>query len=449
SFVQNSVDPRTGQYTLGIELPELVGNDLSGPSLPLRLTYNPLNDQDSGFGVGWTLNLTQYVPSSNMLTLHTGERYKVMGSSSDYDIPERKLETFHFHVDDAERFRVVHKSGLVEFLETQGPQSDRVALPVRVEAASGHAITLVHRQNVHAQNAPCLSEIHQTGAPLLKLTYESSRVLIDLHPESGPNGTPLARYELKLSRRGSPARRCVDAVVLPTDDQASWRFNYRERRGLMLLSEVATPAGAVETIAYNDDGHCFPGSGQLPEPLPRVTRHVIDPGAGQPRMITNYEYTSNNFLGHGSGIDWKDDGEDHLYDSTNQNFTYGSTAYHRVVKVVDDKEVEQTVRTITRTFNRFHLMSKQVSEQDGHIQETETLYHEEPEVNFARQPNNFQLPYAVTQRWKLQNKLREQVLITKYDEHGNLTLKSETAVPRYDTQGKLLEAQTLASAMYR
>ncbi|MFJ4110467.1 RHS repeat-associated core domain-containing protein [Pseudomonas sp. NPDC089758] len=445
SFVQNSVDPRTGQYTLAIELPELVGNDLSGPSLPLRLAYNPLNNQDSGFGVGWTLNLTEYVPASNMLTLHSGERYKVVGDSDDYAIPERKLESFHFHVDDAEHFRVVHKTGLVEFLELHGPQSNRVALPVRVEAASGHAITLEHTQNPYAENAPCLNHIKQAGPPLLKLTYESARVLIDLHPGAGPGGAPLARYELKLSSQGSPARRRIDAVVLPTDDKASWRFDYRDKRGLFLLSEVTTPSGAVETIAYDDDGHTFPGGGQLPDPLPRVTRHQIDPGADQPPMITTYDYTSNNFLGYGSGIQWKDDGEDHLYDSTDQYFTYGSTATQWVL---DAEGEEQPLRTITRTFNRFHLLSKQVTNQDEHIQEIETAYHEVPGLNFARQPNNFQLPYSTTRRWKRGNQLREEVLITRYDEHGNLTLKSEVAVPRYDAQGKLLEAPTLAGTIY-
>ncbi|WP_033728042.1 hypothetical protein, partial [Pseudomonas parafulva] len=52
SFLENSVDTRTGQYTLAIQLPELLGNDLSGPALPLRLSFNPLSDLDSGFGVG-------------------------------------------------------------------------------------------------------------------------------------------------------------------------------------------------------------------------------------------------------------------------------------------------------------------------------------------------------------------------------------------------------------
>ena len=52
SFVAGSVDPRTGQYGLAIELPELPANQLSGPNLPLRIAFNPMNNQDSGFGVG-------------------------------------------------------------------------------------------------------------------------------------------------------------------------------------------------------------------------------------------------------------------------------------------------------------------------------------------------------------------------------------------------------------
>nr|HDS0999385.1 hypothetical protein [Pseudomonas putida] len=101
SFINNSVDPRTGQYTLGIELPELAANNLSGPSLPLHIGFNPMNTQDSGFGMGWTLNLTQYDPASNLLHLHTGESYKVTGSDASDGtgkvFKERKLRSFHFH----------------------------------------------------------------------------------------------------------------------------------------------------------------------------------------------------------------------------------------------------------------------------------------------------------------------------------------------------------------
>ena len=87
SFLQSGVDPRTGQYTLAIKLPTLAGNDLIGPQLPLQLAFSPLNDQDSGFGKGWSLGLTQYVPGSHMLTLHSGETFKVTGDGAQPDLP--------------------------------------------------------------------------------------------------------------------------------------------------------------------------------------------------------------------------------------------------------------------------------------------------------------------------------------------------------------------------
>ncbi len=42
SFIQGGVDPRTGQYTVAIDLPELKANDLQGPGFALRLAFNPL-----------------------------------------------------------------------------------------------------------------------------------------------------------------------------------------------------------------------------------------------------------------------------------------------------------------------------------------------------------------------------------------------------------------------
>ncbi|RMR11826.1 YD repeat-containing protein [Pseudomonas amygdali pv. ulmi] len=50
SYVQSGVDPRTGQYTVAITLPDVKTNGLRGPGMPLALNYNPLNRQDSGFG---------------------------------------------------------------------------------------------------------------------------------------------------------------------------------------------------------------------------------------------------------------------------------------------------------------------------------------------------------------------------------------------------------------
>ncbi|WP_462402895.1 RHS repeat-associated core domain-containing protein [Pseudomonas sp. Marseille-QA0332] len=417
SFVQNSVDPRTGQYTLAIELPALVGNDLIGPQLPLRLSFNPFNDQDSGFGQGWNLALSQYVPATHMLSLHTGESYKVTGSGPQPAIREKKIDSFHFHDDSTssdQRYRIVHKSGLVEMLTPFGDQQP-VALPTRVQAPSGHHLELTYTL---FQGQHCLERIVDgNGLQLLQLDYALGQVTLDLHPGAGANGAPFARYTLELSNRQ------LRKVILPTEDKASWRFEYARVRELTCLKKIWTPVGAVEDIAYEDDGHLLPGGGSRVA-LPRVTTHLIDPGSGQPPLKTTYTYTyrdpdtgqqaQNNFLGNNSGITWRDDGQDNLY-RAQASYRYSVTSHHWQ----DDK----IVRKQTRTYNRFHLMTLQTVEQDGHIEETETRFHERPDADFEGQPANFQLPHTVTKRWKLRDdasQVRIEQATTRYDEHGNL-----------------------------
>lgn len=411
SFVQGSVDPRTGFYSLAIALPELPANHLSGPNLPLSLRYNPLNIQDSGFGVGWSLNLTQFDVTTGMLGLHTGESFKVAdnGPGQTAVIPERKIDSFHFeNVSEGahKRVRIAHKSGLIEVLEPQAPDYS-VALPVRVLAASGHGISLSYRV---VNGAPCLETITDDtlldGRPrtLLAIDYSgNAQVKIDLNP-----GTEaFARYTLE--RSGDE----LGKVVLPTADQACWAFTYRRVGELRCLTAMQTPVGAREVIEYKDDGHALPG-GQG-RTVPYVRRHVISPGAGQPDVETHYAFSSNNFLGNGTGVSWDNDGLDNLYKFTGSRFVYSSTASHY--------QDGAALRTITREFNRFHLLTAQVTTQQGCIETATTIYHELSDLPFADQPEHFQLPQTVTTEWRLQGNpqaRRSEVTATDYDTHGNL-----------------------------
>ncbi|MDO7912669.1 sugar-binding protein [Pseudomonas sp. 22-AL-CL-001] len=434
SFMQNSVDPRTGQYTLGVELPELIGNHLNGPSLPLRLSFNPLSQQDAGFGHGWSLNLTQYVPASNMLDLHTGERYKVTGSDqgdgTGHGIDERKLLTFQLHRDGTNGWRVVHKSGLVEFLQVQGTGENAVALPVRVEAATGHWITLSYG---HSYNGvPCLTRIEDgIGLPLLAISYGNGEVYLDLHPGAKGQGKSLARYGLMLHNLGSPALRVVHTVELPYDQDAvspnkgSWRFEYDlvaqgTERLQALLKTVHNPVGGTEHIEHEYGatlGHRFPGDTH--PPLPRVKRHVLDPRAGQPATLTTYAYSSHNFLGRGAaGVSWTDNGLDNLYTFVGSDYEYHTVASHYLS---GDEQTPGPVRLETSYYNRFHLLTRRVTVQNGHEHEVVTAYHERPGERFSMQPRYFQMPASVTRRWRLGagSWPREEVDTTTFDDFGN------------------------------
>ena len=92
-FVSGGVDPRTGMYTCSFSLGKLHSADLNGPELALSMGFNPLNQADSGFGIGWSLTLTHYDLRSKVMTLSNGERYKAVETSTGLKFKEMKLQT--------------------------------------------------------------------------------------------------------------------------------------------------------------------------------------------------------------------------------------------------------------------------------------------------------------------------------------------------------------------
>jgi len=441
SFVNHSVDPRTGQYTLGIDLMAVVGNYLIGPNLPLRLAFNALTPEDTGFGKGWTLNLSRYTPTTSSLQVHTGEQFHVDGGGAEPKISEQKLKSFRFLDDGNGEYRIVHRTGMVEQLKVIRSGGLDIAVPHRVYAPSGRWIELSHEGRFGEHR--CLSSIvDRSGLKLLSVTYENNLITYHLHPDFGET-----RYEVALKDRR------VERVTLPSHDRGSWRFKYESNpstQNMTCLTRVETPQGSIETITYDDDGHQLLAGAPVAR-IPRVKTHTVDPLANQPALTTTYSYPNDrNFLGFGSGLNWEKD-KDNLYRA--------SSDYFYEVHLSEASEGKE-LRKASYRYNRHHLLTLQTTaqygdviedvtedarKQDWHIQETETVYHEIPNVGFEYQLNNFQQPYTVTQRWRLESDstaLREEVTTTEYDpEHGNLILEEQpngivTTYAYYDKDGE-------------
>ncbi|QCY12720.1 RHS repeat-associated core domain-containing protein [Pseudomonas sp. MPC6] len=419
SFVQSGVDPRTGQYTVNLALPEIKANDLSGPVVPASLSFNPYNTRDSGFGVGWELRLSQYDADKQVIALSSGETFKVTGSSSTDPtrllMAEQKIESFHFHRDTPNRYRIVHKSGVVEILGREGD----LFLPQSIYSVEGHEVSLRY---LPFNNG--ISRLHTVtdaqGSTLLEINLPTSAVEILLRPDGTPGGG-LARFEMKLRNSGSGNE--VYEVVLPTAD-ASWRFTYQKVNGLLCITEVKTPVGGHETIVYAGVGHSFPGNARAP--LPRVWKHQIRPGFKQPMLEVHYAYdnselpgSSNNFLGNNAPIGWDDNGLDNLYKAAGR-YQYGTTETHYADEV--------PVRRIERTFNRFHLISEEKTTQGQNIHQVLTTYYADDKLEepFSNQAPQCQLPRRVESRWGLEGGTwRPENVLTAYDTHGNLTEQTQ------------------------
>ncbi|MFD2643536.1 RHS repeat domain-containing protein [Pseudomonas japonica] len=405
-FVTSAVDPRTGQYTVSVDLPELKGNHLSGPDLPLALNFNPLNLLDSGFGLGWNLRLSQFVPGADMLSLYSGESYKITGSGSDNElaIKERKLFNFRFFRDASDSYRIVHINGTVEVLKTFGASDRRVALPVHIHGPLGHRLDLEYDSYDGHQ---CLKGVRDQNGELLRIVRSNDTVKLLRPPFDVPQENAVV---MRLTNRR------VVAIVLPTDDQASWRFSYAEVLGKVCVTEVQTPLGGREIIEYRDTGHPFPGNSGRAN-LPRVTRHQLFPGFDQPMMDIEYEYTPGNFLGYGTSIPWHDDGLDQLYNVTH-TYHYGSTTRYRVDGAM--------VREVERTYNRFHLLVEERTQQNQCVKHIVTTYHAS-NANFDQQPPWFQLPKTVETRWEQADdstRLRVELTHSTFDEYGNLVAET-------------------------
>ena len=412
NVIDMQVDPRTGQYTCAMTLPEIKANQLSGPDVSLQLSFNALNVQDSGFGKGWNLQLSQFDPRSGVLSLHTGETFTVQVGldGNELTIPEKKIDSFHFYKEGDKRYRIDHKSGLIEILEVgQG----EIAMPVQMLSPDGHSVTLEY---VAFGTDPLLSSIRNAdGTQLLSMTRTTNVLTLTLHP-----GTAFeARFVLNINDGQTTS------IVLPTHDNASWRFGYTQPvEGVLCLNRVDTPAGGHETVVYSSKPHQFPGL--MARKLPRVASHVRDPGCGLPPSITHYTYgdTDHNFLGFGSGIAWSDDGLDNLY-KVNADYTY------ETCEIVWDEAQQREVRTTSRVFNKYHLLvlekvcnkAKPDSSVGDAMFVTETTYFIDPDLEFSKQPAYCQLPQTVSQTWYYANVTEprhHETVQTTYDNFGNL-----------------------------
>ncbi|WP_256207089.1 RHS repeat domain-containing protein [Pseudomonas sp. P97.38] len=429
SSVQNGVDPRTGLYAVAINFPEIQTNDLRGPGFALALVYSSLNTQDSGYGYGWNLQLSQYTPSNQILALSTGETFKVTGSDSvsgQLVMKEKKLDSFHFHQEDETRYRVVHKSGLVEILQVMGSTQNAVALPVEIRSPTGHKVTLGYAPFSGTQQILAWVK-DDSGQTLLTLDRQSTSIELLLQPFAGPEGGPLARFTMLLEG----ADKYVARIVLPTPNEASWRFGYNRIRDHLCMTWVETPVGGREDILYQDGGHQFPeGSGRLP--LPRVTRHLTAPGFGQPQIDVRYTYKSEdpeqgekNFLGGGLRLNWDNDGLDNLYKHI------GAYEYVCIETLwaPDDSDPEpHPVRKIERKFNQFHLLTHETTTQNNNVETVETTYYLTPGVEFDQQPNYCQLPKTVRTIWSVldnPNRRRSETVSSTYDTYGNLRVRTQ------------------------
>ncbi|MCO7037202.1 hypothetical protein NAG83_11925 [Pseudomonas carnis] len=420
SHVSNGVDARTGQLTLHIALPELQANHQSGPSVSFRLLFSPLSSHtDFGFGRGWMLAMSELDLPAGRLQLTTGESFSLDRQATTFVdqgqlvFIDQKLLNFRVIQEgpDGRRFRVEYKDGETQWLVVQGDSG--LALPQEIRSAEGRQVFLDWLP--HGSGRYVLAEIRDEQRAVLRVVRDTiDEFQIQLFPDDAAKSV----YRLHLS--GDQ----LSTLILP-DNDSRWTFSYDEHDGLLFPVRLTGPLGSEDEVWYatGTEGHQLPPGAPLSS-LPRVTAHRHDPGAGQPANSRTYTWVgSTNFLGNGADLPggWRD-GEDNLYRTESYSYTCLETLHSDTGLVLSETE---------RTWNRFHLLTRERVQRNGKTVTTTTDYGEDPTLGWEAQPAWCQLPTQVTKRYEDAQDAREETSQTTYDNYGN-TLEQRHADGRVE-----------------
>ncbi|VVE33634.1 tRNA3(Ser)-specific nuclease WapA [Pandoraea horticolens] len=428
SAAAGGVDPRTGLFNFNLALGTLNGNRDLGPALPIQLSYSPLlgllvpdNVANKGFGKGVNIGLTSYDDGSNsLLSLSTGEQIKIgKAETVVQQLNQYKLKNFRFEKYDDQTnpdpvygdcYKVIHKSGRIEILS--GPQkSSKVKVPTNLLTPAGHGLILDWDFSF---DPPKLKAVKDDINTLLKIDYSDTKAVIHFFPDASKEA-----YDVELWFTGVQLTK-VRNLALGQDAPLDWDLEYDEVSSLWgsWLTKITSPGGMLEEAFYYKDGRGshFPDSAKLPV-LPSVYQFLRNAGPMRETPATQfrYDYSDNNFLGYGSGLDWRSD-QDNLY-GVLADYSYSSMETYRCGgKIIQTR----------RTYNSFHLMTDQSTVCDRTVTGTQTAYGVIDGQPFEKQPAYFQLPIKTTASWSDGLSWGNDFRITKqetgyrWDDWGNL-----------------------------
>lgn len=426
--VSTDVDPRTGQFMLAINLPTLVANNLSGPTLTPTLSYNAQASlQDKGFGLGWSLLLSELVLSgdSSSLRLSSGEQFAI-DPKSDFSVGgtltflDHKLQDLLVTRISTDSFRIDRKTGEIEILQRQH-SSHNVYYLCEMRTAEGRRLKLSWTGG---------NDLYR----LRSITDETGRVLLETTTPTGglnfvitPNDTPMT-----LALRFSNDR--LSRVTL-TGIEGNFGFVYTQQsvgNGISFLfpETLSGPLGATDEITWTNESN----SHKLPEGapfthLPRVASWRQSSGTSSNVLTHSYAWQGNrNYLGFGSnqGFDWED-GRDNLY-RVEHTYRYTCTETQR--------QSSTTLATIKRTWNNFHLPVETVTTSGDTETTNSTSYWIDERTGWAGQPAYCQLLREMTTTYRntKDNESRSETTSYTYDDSGNiLTLVHPTGVTETNT----------------
>lgn len=416
SYIDGSVDVRTGQFTSQVKLGTLLPQGPLDVSREVKLIFSMLSGTGGSYGAGWHMSNTEFDVNLSRLSLLGGEQFQTQSLPSvggTLVIKDSKLKNLVVKRPDAETLHVIYKDGTVEVLKRHNSTA-----PYRINAIqfeNGERMSFRYALGEKLERI-----LDHNGSELLILTYSGNMLsMVDTRVDGGryarirftySNGR-LATVTAPYDRSGAPG-------------SAGYTFAYTQfRNGLIALSSVVSPMGGEERITYVENGHAY-GNSQY---IPRVLRWEQIPGGSQSRMVRTYQYSpSTNFTGYPFSSGFRE-GEDNSY------LVVGDYSYWTDETCIDPDSNDAVLSTTRTTYNKFHLMTEDRVLREG-TRTTQTFTYNSVPGLFPAQPANFQLPKLITTRYDLVagGTAREVTEAIETDDYGNELSRTEASGVRVE-----------------
>lgn len=403
SYLNGSVDPRTGQYGCQISLVQLSPQGPLEVSRSIVLSFSMLSPRPTPYGAGWRLSNTEFDLSNSQLTLLSGERFKTEGMpsvGSKMVLKDRKLEDLVVKRENETTLHVIYLDGTIEVL-----QRTSTSLPYRITSIkfeNGEVLTFRYTEGGSLERI-----INHKQEDLLRLTYASGSLqTADTRVDGG-------RY---ARMRFTQSEGLLAGVTAPYDSNgpvgvAAYQFTYRKpfANGMVAIARMQLPMGGEERIDYTENGHQYSNN----QFIPRVASWTQTSGANQPPMIRIYKYSPGlNFTGFPFSGGFRE-GEDNLY------LIGGAYDYWTEEQYVDSANNNAVLSETRTTYNKFHLLIEERVLREGTLTTTSITYNTKPGL-FPAQPANLHLPKTITKQYVLAgNPTRTVIESIETDDYGN------------------------------
>lgn len=411
SFTRGSVDPRTGTFNFTLPLVSLKGNNLRGPSLNLSLKFSPFNSADEGFGIGWSLGLSNFNKATGRLSLRDGRTIHIKENDTDDTRPVIEtigVKDFAFMWNSENRtYEIKYKDGSIEVLSViKGTDDQSIYSIVSLTNEAGYKLN-------YKYNASVLEKIYDMDNRVLAnfKRFEMNNIDVLVFPDSKEYASSL-RLELDQNRNLS---KCF--IPVPNHPSNIYEFYYGNISGYSLIKTVKNSGRFLEEISY-DEKLRFP-EGAPDFSIPAVSSHKFTMYAPESSIYTekhDYTYTNHNFMGYQEGTFWNTNAVDNLY-LRDSSYTYGS-----IEKLYRDEIYQYD---ITRTYNKYHLLiEEEINAIDANLRKIKHTYKYYADTKKSYTDLLPQYKYLTHKEtiYSENGKERTEQTEFNYDEYGNMLM---------------------------